>query len=117
MITLEKELNRNFKKAYCEHYGIDRVEEQHSYLEGYTIDGTVLALVAPMPDDLAEKAVDINAYILVEVPNLIMAKDEEEFKEGQARIIEECKKKGLDEVIAFQQQAFADAVEAAKQYE
>ena len=106
----------NFEKAYCEHYGISRVNEQHSYLEGYTIDGTVLALIAPMPDDLAEKAVDINAYIMVEVPNLIMAESDEEFKEGQARIIEECKKKGLDEVVEFQRQAFADAVKAAEKY-
>jgi len=106
----------NFQKAYCEHYGIARVEEQHSYLEGYTIDGTALALVAPMPDDIAEKATDINAYILVEVPNLILAKNDDEFKAGQTRIIEECRKKGLDEVVEFQRQAFADAVKAAEKY-
>lgn len=106
----------NFEKIYCEHYGIDRVNEQQSHLEGYTIDGTALALIAPMPDDLAEKAVDINAYIMVEVPNLIMSESDEEFKEGQARIIEECKKKGLDEVVEFQRQAFADAVKAAEKY-
>lgn len=106
----------NFEKAYCEHYGISQVNEQHSYLEGYTIDGTALAFIAPMPDDLAEKAVDINAYIMVEVPNLIMAESDEEFKEGQARIIEECRQKGLDEVVEFQRQAFADAVKAAEKY-
>lgn len=106
----------NFEKAYCDYYDIERLNEKNSNLEGYTIDGTVLALIAPMPDDLAEKAVSINAYILVEVPNLILSKSDEEFKNGQTRIIQECEKKGLTEVVEFQRKAFADALEASKKY-
>lgn len=104
------------EKAYCEYYDIDRVSDRYAYLEKATFDGTITSVMATPPEDI--KAIDqkINDYLGVELPKLIISKDDEEFEMGMNKIIEECKAKGIEQSHEWWMNAWNDAIDEAKQY-
>ena len=106
-----------FQKLYCDRYGISSMRDAYAgHLDVWTTDGTVTALLEAAPDDIAEIDAQINKYLGVEIPNIISAEDQGAFEAKQQEIIEECKKMGLDQSVAFWKDNYIQAAQKAAKY-
>lgn len=105
-----------FEEAYTKHYGIANMADKYAYLEKSTFEATIAAVMAVPPEEI--KAIDqkIGAYLGVELPKLLISKSDKEFMAGKKRIIEECKKKGMEQSVEWWTNTWSQAIKEAKQY-
>ena len=69
-------------------------------------------LLTEVPEDIGTKKTQIEGLLEGYIPDLVMAATQEEYEEIKAKVIEECKSLGSDELFAWSKEAYDNAVKA-----
>jgi len=72
-----------FDEAYCEHYGILDMSEKYAYLEKCEFDGTISSVMDIPTEEIKAIGQKVNDYLGVELPKLLISKNDNEFLAGK----------------------------------
>lgn len=107
------------QKDYSEHYGVAYPAQvsENQVAAGIATDRSMdnkdlYMLLTEVPEEIGTKKTQIEGLLEGYVPDLVMAATQEEYEEIKAKVIEECKSLGSDELFAWSKEAYDNAVKA-----
>ena len=98
---------------YAKHYNVeypDQLFEKTLPDQGKIFDGSFTQMVDQAPADIKTIVDNLNNYLLVELVNIINAKDDATFESEQARIIAECKNRGAEQAYEWYKNNYTTAM-------
>jgi len=99
-------------KKYCEFYDVDIPLEAATKRENQSTiyEGSINLLPAENPTSINRLSTQVEDYIQQAIPAMVMSGSKEEYDAKYAEIQEELKSIGYDELTAYYEQAWAEAI-------
>lgn len=104
------------QKDYSEYYGVDYPLQVHEKQveAGIAIDRStdpkdLYMILTETPEEMATRKTQIETLLEGYIPDLVTAASEEDFNNIKAKVIEECKAAGSEELFQWAQEAYQDA--------